>query len=204
MLRAGIELANAEGIDAVTFRRLAEVLSVTPMALYRHVSNKSDLLKGIFELVISDAAVTEHDDPDWRDWLCHAYVKMGEAMLRQRGVMALLYRLEAYGRSRVEVVEEISRRLCDAGFLPAQAAELQQDLYRYMLGTVALDGTLRRDASSTEYERHTRARLELLPSSKFPTLTRNAAELARVAVDTDIERGLRRIIDAFERERDAR
>lgn len=204
VLRAGLEIANADGIDAVTFRNLAEALSVTPMALYRHVANKSDLLEGIFELVSSDAAVTEHDDDDWREWVCYAFAKMGEAMLRQRGVMALLARGESYGRGRAAVVEEIYARLCEAGFTPLEAAQLQQDLYRYMLGTVALDGTLPGDAHDPDYERHTRARLELLPSAEFPMLTRHAAEVARTLVNPDLKPGLRRIIDAFERCREVR
>ncbi len=203
VLRAGLELANAEGLDAVTFRRLAQALSVTPMALYRHVSNKSDLLEGIFDLVANDAAVTEHVESDWREWVCTAFVRMGEAMLRQRGVMALLGRAESYGRSRAAVVEEIHRRLCDAGFTSLQAAQLQQDLYRYMLGTVALDATLPGDARSSDRERHTRARLELLPSAQYPMVTSHAADIARTLANTDMEEGLRRIIDAFERERES-
>ena len=105
VLRAALDLANAEGVEAVTFRRIAEVLLVTPMALYRHVSNKSDLLEGIFLLVLDEAAVVDHDHSDWREWVCRAFVKMGEAMLRQRGVMALLERSETHGRGRAEVVE---------------------------------------------------------------------------------------------------
>jgi AcrR family transcriptional regulator len=203
VLRAGLDLANAEGIDAVTFRRLGEVLSVTPMALYRHVSNKSDLLEGIFDLVTNDAAVTDHDEVDWRDWVSHSFVRMGDAMLRQRGVMALVNRLENFGKNRSAIVEEIFCRLCDAGLAPAEAAELQQDLYRYMLGTVALDSALRGDATDPDHERHTRARLDLLPSAEFPTVTRHAEELAQALTRTDLERGLRRIIDAFERERES-
>jgi len=200
VLRTGLGIANSEGIEAVTFRRLAEELSVTPMALYRHVSNKSDLLEGIFDLVANAAAVTDHDDPDWRDWVCRAFVKMGEAMLRQRGVMPLLGCAESYGRSRTAVVEKIYHRLCESGFTPIEAAQLQQDLYRYMLGTVALAGTLPGDATSVDHERHTGARLELLPSDEFPMVTRHAADIAKILVSTDMEKGLRRIIDAHGRE----
>jgi AcrR family transcriptional regulator len=204
VLRAGLDLAGAEGIAAVTFRRLADALAVTPMALYRHVSNKSDLLEGILDLVTEDAAVTDHDEPDWRDWACRTFVKMGEAMLQQRGVMALLGRPETLGTTRAAVIEEIYRRLCEAGFTPLEAARLQQDLYRYMLGTVALGGALPGDAGSADHERHTRARLELLPSQDFPMLTRHASEVARSLVDTDMEPGLRRIIATYARERGAR
>jgi AcrR family transcriptional regulator len=49
-LRAAVALADSEGIDAVSMRNLASRLEVVPMALYRHVANKEDLLDGIAQL----------------------------------------------------------------------------------------------------------------------------------------------------------
>jgi AcrR family transcriptional regulator len=44
VLRAAIAHADAGGLEALTMRTLAEVLGVAPMALYRHVANKDDLV----------------------------------------------------------------------------------------------------------------------------------------------------------------
>lgn len=57
VLRAAVELADAEGLDAVTMRRLAEVLDVVPMALYKHVADKDDLLAGMVDVLVEDMAV---------------------------------------------------------------------------------------------------------------------------------------------------
>lgn len=54
VLRAAIALADAEGIDAVSMRRLAERLGVVPMALYKHVADKDDLLDGMVDTLIGD------------------------------------------------------------------------------------------------------------------------------------------------------
>src|SRR6266852_189115 len=54
VLDAGIEIADEEGLDAVTLRRIAERLSVTPMALYRHVASKDDLLDGMADLLYAE------------------------------------------------------------------------------------------------------------------------------------------------------
>lgn len=54
VLRAAIALADAEGIDAVSMRRLAEALGVVPMALYKHVADKDDLLDGMVDTLIAD------------------------------------------------------------------------------------------------------------------------------------------------------
>jgi AcrR family transcriptional regulator len=52
VLRAGIELADAEGLDAVTMRQLADRLGVVPMALYKHVADKEDLIDGLVDTLI--------------------------------------------------------------------------------------------------------------------------------------------------------
>ena len=52
VLDAAIALADAEGIDAVSMRRLAEPLGVVPMALYKHVADKDDLLDGMVDRLI--------------------------------------------------------------------------------------------------------------------------------------------------------
>jgi len=63
-LQAAVELADNEGIDAVSMRNLAAQLSVVPMALYKHVLNKEDLLDGMVDVVIAsyDSPVP---DADW-------------------------------------------------------------------------------------------------------------------------------------------
>ena len=58
-LAEAVALADAEGIDAVSMRRLAARLDVVPMALYKHVTNKSDLLDGMVETLIAS-----YDPPD--------------------------------------------------------------------------------------------------------------------------------------------
>src|SRR6185503_1112110 len=63
ILRAAIGLADAEGFDRLSMRRLAEELDAAPMALYRHVANKDDLLDGMIDLVF-----TELDVPTGSDW----------------------------------------------------------------------------------------------------------------------------------------
>ncbi|MGD7732157.1 TetR/AcrR family transcriptional regulator [Propionibacteriaceae bacterium G57] len=68
VLTTAVRLADAEGLGAVTMRRLADELAVTPMALYKHVADKEDLLTGMVDAVVDDMAVpgVAHPD-DWRD-----------------------------------------------------------------------------------------------------------------------------------------
>jgi AcrR family transcriptional regulator len=65
VLRAAVALADEAGIDAVSMRKLAEELGVVPMALYKHVANKEELLDGMVDIVVGeiDPPVS---DADWK------------------------------------------------------------------------------------------------------------------------------------------
>lgn len=53
-LRTAIRLADAAGIEAVSMRSLATELGVVPMALYKHVANKEDLLSGMVDSLLDE------------------------------------------------------------------------------------------------------------------------------------------------------
>lgn len=65
-VRAAINLADRDGIEAVSMRRLADALGVVPMAMYKHVVDKEDLLDAMVDLVVAD-----YEEPPqglaWRD-----------------------------------------------------------------------------------------------------------------------------------------
>src|SRR4026209_1974551 len=64
VLRTAVDLADESGIEALSMRKLAQALDVVPMALYRHVANKDELLDALVDVVIE-----EIDPPlDGADW----------------------------------------------------------------------------------------------------------------------------------------
>ncbi|MFC9351498.1 TetR/AcrR family transcriptional regulator [Arthrobacter sp. NPDC057013] len=66
VLQAAVSLADEAGIDELSMRRLGQELGVVPMALYKHVANKEELLDGMVEAIISeiDPAV---GGADWKN-----------------------------------------------------------------------------------------------------------------------------------------
>lgn len=54
MLRAAVKIADSDGIEALTMRRLAEELGAEAMSLYYHVANKEDILDGIADAVVAE------------------------------------------------------------------------------------------------------------------------------------------------------
>ena len=83
VLRAAFTLADDAGIDAVTMRNLAQELDVVPMALYKHVANKEELLDGMVDLIVG-----EFDPPTcgagWKDAIRQRILSARQAMLRHR------------------------------------------------------------------------------------------------------------------------
>ncbi|MER7364544.1 TetR/AcrR family transcriptional regulator [Nonomuraea wenchangensis] len=64
-----LEIGDAEGLDAVTIRRLATELGVTPMALYWHFKNKDQLLAGMADHLIAGFAPKPADQRPWQEQL---------------------------------------------------------------------------------------------------------------------------------------
>ncbi|WP_255371655.1 TetR/AcrR family transcriptional regulator [Cellulosimicrobium sp. CUA-896] len=65
-MRAAIEVADAEGLDAVSMARVAESLGYSSMALYRYVASKDELLALMADAAAADFELPPFPDGDWR------------------------------------------------------------------------------------------------------------------------------------------
>ncbi len=81
VLRAAVALADAAGIESLNMRKLAQELGVVPMALYKHVANKDQLLDGMVDVVVG-----EIDPPasgsDWKSDVRRRILSARRALLR--------------------------------------------------------------------------------------------------------------------------
>jgi AcrR family transcriptional regulator len=81
VLRAAVALADQAGIESLSMRKLAQELGVVPMALYKHVANKDELLDGMVDVVVG-----EIDPPvrgaDWRSAVRQRILSARRALLR--------------------------------------------------------------------------------------------------------------------------
>ncbi|MEU6330904.1 TetR/AcrR family transcriptional regulator C-terminal domain-containing protein [Streptomyces sp. NPDC047049] len=78
---AAVRIADTDGIDAVTMRRLATELNVAPMAAYRYVSGKADLLDLMTDAVYADLTLPD-DVENWRDVMRAGALRSREIVLR--------------------------------------------------------------------------------------------------------------------------
>jgi TetR/AcrR family transcriptional regulator, tetracycline repressor protein len=85
VITGALDLADAEGVDALTLRTLAARLGVQAPTLYWHVKNKSELLDALADAIMDDVLDTLPTTPsgsDWREWLLEAAVGMRAGLLR--------------------------------------------------------------------------------------------------------------------------
>jgi AcrR family transcriptional regulator len=89
---AAVEIADAEGLNAVSMRRLAERLGVATMGLYRYVTGKDEIYELMLDAVIAEIALP---DGDWRE-VAGAYARQFRALgLRHPWIIQAFARVPA-------------------------------------------------------------------------------------------------------------
>lgn len=80
-LRAAVDIADKAGLDSLTMRSLGQELGVVPMALYKHVANKDDLLNGMVDVIIGeiDPAIV---GADWKSAVRERILSARRGLLR--------------------------------------------------------------------------------------------------------------------------
>lgn len=90
VLHAAVDVADEEGIEALTMRRLAEKLGVEAMSLYYHVENKNALIDGVAEVIVAEvneaASRVDAPDPseDWKMAMRARILAARDVMLKHR------------------------------------------------------------------------------------------------------------------------
>lgn len=81
VLHAAVALADDSGIDSLSMRNLAQELGVVPMALYKHVANKEELLDGVVDVVVGEIGPPE-TGVDWKSAVRQRILSARQALLR--------------------------------------------------------------------------------------------------------------------------
>jgi AcrR family transcriptional regulator len=81
ILRAAVALADEGGVESLSMRRLAQEFGVVPMALYKHVANKDELLDGMIDVVVAEID-PPIDRADWQTTMRERILSARRALLR--------------------------------------------------------------------------------------------------------------------------
>jgi AcrR family transcriptional regulator len=135
VLAAGLAIADQRGLEALTMGAVAARVGVTPMALYRHVANKADLLDGIVELLL-----TEFPPPpaaacaDRLSWLAGAIRTSAQ---RHPGVFPLLLQRPATTPAARRARDSVYLALKEAGVDEERLAQTERLVSTAILGFAA-------------------------------------------------------------------
>jgi TetR/AcrR family transcriptional regulator, tetracycline repressor protein len=190
IVRRALKIGETEGLDAVSLRRLASEYGVTPMALYRHVRDKQDLINAMAESAMEGLDLTGgfRASMTWTD-------QVRRAMLNYRDQMAerpLALQLQiAYSGDNLSAfwrpIEDVLGILLSAGFKRRDSASLIRIVSNLLAGYVLLvrPAGPNADQQGNITDRELlRKRFELgllsLHGDQFPNTVATARELAEV------------------------
>jgi AcrR family transcriptional regulator len=167
-LQVALVIADDEGLEAVTMRRLARELGVEAASLYHHVSGKDQILDGLVEAV---AAEIEPPMPstDWRTAISDRAYNTRTVLRRHPWSVSLMASRKSPGSATLGLLETGIRCLREGGFSVTQAAHVISVVDSYVHGFVLQEVNLPfRDES--ELAAMTGAIMETFPASEFPYL----------------------------------
>jgi len=159
VLDAALAVAAREGFERLSMREVARDLDVSPMALYRHVANKDDLLDGVVALLLGEIALPEESLP----WEQRLRLLAGEvrALARRRSrAFGLLLTRRAVGEGATRARAATLAALADAGLDREAAARSERLLSTLVMGFALSEASGRFDGIDVDGDFN--AALELL------------------------------------------
>jgi len=134
-LEEALRIADSEGLDALSIRRLAEALGVKGASLYHHFKDKDEILAGVAFLALSELGPPDDEALPWIDWLLQVARSYREALLAHPNLLPLI--LGRHNRRAGSAVYDYAAmKLTEAGIPPAYQLTLLNTLEAYATGAV--------------------------------------------------------------------
>ena len=197
IFQAAIDVADREGLQALTMRRLGAELGVEAMAVYKHVSSKDDILDGMVELVVS-LIDTPAERAAWRDAMRSRAISAREVLRRHSWAIGLLDSRRSMGPNQLRYVDAVLGSLRSAGFSVDDAAHAFSLLDSYVYGHVVQEMSW--SGRSEPSEPPGPAPESEISSTDYPHLAEVAAHAAggTFSFDGEFTYGLDVILSALE------
>jgi AcrR family transcriptional regulator len=191
--------ADSNGTDGLTMRSLAGVLGVAPMALYRHVANKDDLIDGMVDVVFAEIDLPAAT-AGWKVAMGRRALSAREVLARHRWAIPLLESRTHPGPASLRHHDAVLAVLRGAGFSSVTATHAFNLLDSYIYGFVLQETNLP-FSGPDELAEVGAAMLEHMPADQYPHLVEVATELIAAGFDyaAEFEYGLDLLLDAIER-----
>jgi AcrR family transcriptional regulator len=193
-----MDLADEQGLEALTMRELGRRLGVEAASLYNHVSGKDDVLDGMVEQVVRQIDLPG-DDAGWKEAMRRRAVSARAVFARHRWAAGLIDSRERSGPGSLSYADRVLGTLLRAGFSPRAAGNAFVALDSYIYGYERQ----RSNMSLGERDDDAEPAQEVLEATQgaFPSLALVATAYASEPVDDDaiFDFGLDLILDGLQR-----
>ncbi len=141
VLKTALELADRDGIDALTMRKLAQKLGVEAMSLYHHVANKVELLDGMIDLVFAQIELPTQEN-NWKSAMRDRAISALKVLIAHPWALSLMESRSAPGAANLRHHNAVLECLRANGFSVAATAHaysiLDSYIYGFALGQINL------------------------------------------------------------------
>lgn len=193
-----MKLADKQGLDSLSMRKLGDALGVEAMSLYNYVSNKEDLLDGMVEVVFTEIGVPA-EKADWRSAMRQRALSVRDVLGRHRWALRLIGSRTSPGPATLAHYDAVFGSLRRAGFPLELATEAYGMLNSYTIG-FAVQEALMPFETGAEAVELVGELLGRVPAELYPYLTEVMVERVERGADPAdrFESGLDVILDAIE------
>jgi len=199
VLEAAVALADEAGLEAASMRRIAQELGVVPMALYKHVANKDELLDGMVDIVF-DEIESPSGDPDWRSAMRRRAMSAREALKRHSWAIGLMESRNP-GPANLRNHNAVMGCVREAGFSFETAIHAYSVQDAYIYGFALQEKTLGLETPEAAGEAAQRRAETIGALGDYPHLAEIVTRLPEVGYDNAVEFawGLDLILDGLDR-----
>ena len=173
-LSTAVALADADGIDSLTMRKLAHELDVEAMSLYHHVANKHDILDGMVDMVFGEIELPS-DGTDWKTAMRHRAASVRAALTRHPWAISIMESRTSPGPATLRHHDAVIGCCRKAGFSIEMAAHAFSLIDSYIYGFVLQEVNLPFD-DTDNLEEVVDAILSRLSTDDYPHLAELTTE----------------------------
>ncbi|HLS63579.1 MAG TPA: TetR/AcrR family transcriptional regulator [Ruania sp.] len=199
---AAIELADSEGLDAVSMRRIAEHLNTGAASLYRHITNRDELVATMVEHVTAGHDYPDAADLDWRECMHVLAQQDWSAFLGHPWMLtAVETATPPFGTAALAGMEWALGALAPLGLPPHEAARAVMTINIYVQGTARVLLGDRAVSAEDDPGRNWQRRLREVDLGQFPLLQSVIAQPLPAGERNWLHDGLDVVLDGIEARR---
>ena len=189
---AAIRIADSEGLDAVSIRRVAASLDARPMSLYGHFSSKDELLSAMTDTGVGEMLVQQPLPEDWRAATLTSASQMYTTLAVHPWLILMFAKRPAPGPNSVKLAKQMARAVSSLELTAAEVWQVQGLVNDYVLGfSFRTIGS----ASGKEME----AAISSTDVVEFPELASLPDDMRTHISVERLELGLQTVFDGIER-----